>query len=131
MEKKNHSVDRAEDDSDGGISTIPFIVPESFKRPEDTPRQPDSDLTTPNIPFPDNLKSMPFTQARDSFDLTEMRVRAFDPEEEDVKSVVGKPERYDDEPAIAPTRTKSQRRRRVPLWIWLAGSGLVLLFLGL
>ena len=131
MDKKNESVDQMAEDSERGASTIPFNVPHAFRSMDVGPRQADFDLTTPNIPLPDqDMRSASFAQPKDGFDLTEMRVRAFDPDEGDARSIIAKPEQYQ-EPAKsnpAPTKGKWSRGR---LWIWLLGLGVVLLLLTL
>jgi formylglycine-generating enzyme required for sulfatase activity len=130
MEKKNQNVGELAEDSDAGLSTIPFTPRGAFRSVDAVPRQPDFDLTTPNIPFPDeDVNSASFAQPIDGFDLTEMKVRAFDPDEVNSRSIIAKPEEIQAIPKLSPPPSKAAPRRRVPLWVWPVIVGVALLFL--
>ena len=119
MEKK-HNVDSSGVDL-GTTSTIPF----TGRSPRRNQPQSDFDLTAPNIPFPSQVSSPPVTPAGDNFDLTEMRIRAFDTDDVDTNErITSRPE----EPP-APTLTKSSFKPRRRVWIFLAicAAGLLLL----
>jgi formylglycine-generating enzyme required for sulfatase activity len=128
MNKTDENVDQAEDQ---GLATIPFTPRRLFNSSSPAPVQPDFDLTTPNIPSPqDDVSPMSLSGPNDGFDLTEMRIRPFDPDEPDAKSVVFRPQNFE-QPAptdhSAPAASKAVRRSRVPLWVWLSGVGAVAL----
>jgi sulfatase modifying factor 1 len=122
MEKRSHKENYVGEDPDG---TIPFAGIQNQ-------RHPDSDLTTPNIPFAsEELNSSRPGRGNENFDLTEMKIRVFNADE-DSKSIVAAREPIDNRPpAVTGAPPKAAQRRRVPLWAWLAsfGAGLFLLIL--
>jgi formylglycine-generating enzyme required for sulfatase activity len=134
MEKKHYSVDQTGEDPDG---TIPFTgLPAALKarqsdhRFDNNRQHPDFDLTTPNIPVSEVDLSIPPAPANGNFDLTEMKIRVFDPDDEDPKSIIARPQPQKNRPVIeSPAPSKPARRRSVPLWIWLAGSSASLVLL--
>jgi hypothetical protein len=59
-----------------------------------------------------------------------MKIRVFDPDDEDPKSIIARPQPQKIRPVIeSPAPSKPAPRRSVPLWIWLAGSGASLVLL--
>jgi formylglycine-generating enzyme required for sulfatase activity len=134
MEKKYYSGDQTGEDPDG---TIPFTGLPAAVRARQSEQQfdhsrqnPDFDLTTPNIPVSPAELSIPPAPANHNFDLTEMKVRVFDADEEDSKSIIERPE-PPKKRAVTESAApfKPAPRRGVPLWIWLAGSGASLVLL--
>jgi formylglycine-generating enzyme required for sulfatase activity len=127
MENKRYSADHTQEDPDG---TIPFTgLPkprQSSKRQDSTGRSADFDLTTPNIPVPNVDLSIPPARPNDNFDLTEMRIRVFDADEEHSKSVIVKPQREKGQ-LRTDTRIEPARRRRLPTWAWLTASAISVL----
>src|SRR5215211_4144431 len=94
MEKKHYSVDQTGEDPDG---TIPFTgLPAALKgrqseqRSDNHRRNADFDLTTPNIPISQVDLSIPPAPANHNFDLTEMKIRAVDVDE-DARNIISRP----------------------------------------
>jgi formylglycine-generating enzyme required for sulfatase activity len=132
METKNQNIVERSEDSDAGLSTIPFTRPGAFRSVVAIPRQPDFDLTTPNIPFPDDgVESESSALPNNNFDLTEMKVRAFDPDEVNSRSIIARPEELQAVPKLDQPESKGVVRRRMPLWVWPVIAGAALLFLTL
>src|SRR5215203_6437589 len=95
MEKKHYSGDQTGEDPDG---TIPFTgLPAALKdrqseqRSDNHRRNVDFDLTTPNIPVSQVELSIPPAAANHNFDLTEMKIRGFDVDE-DAGSIISRPQ---------------------------------------
>ncbi len=127
MNKTDENLDQAEEP---GLATIPFTPRRLFNSGSPAQAQQDFDLTTPNMPLPhEEASPTSFSQPNDGFDLTEMRIRPFDPDEPDAKSVVFRPQ--DDEPPAqsrtAPAKPKPARPFRIPVWVWLSGVGALVL----
>jgi formylglycine-generating enzyme required for sulfatase activity len=132
---ENKHFDSVSNDPDG---TVPFtgspFVPGHSKEPSDQDRQNSNfDLTTPNIPYlNEQLSIPPVARANNNFDLTEMKIHAFDESDGDTKVVTAQPEvNAEPRPAITSKSTKSRQRRRVPLWLLLVSSGVVLCLLSI